>query len=118
VVDCLVDLVLRPGEHGLAPVQAQLTVIATISTLSGGDDEPGEVNGDLVPAETVRRLAESLGLLPPAEAPPTTPDPPTRQRRRSSAHLGGNASLDALLGTRNIAAPHWRIGRTSRSSTS
>jgi hypothetical protein len=66
MVDCLVDLVLRPGEHGLAPVQAQLTVVATVSTLLG-DDEPGEVNGDLVPAETVRRLAESLGSMPPGD---------------------------------------------------
>ena len=68
MVDCLVDLVLRPGEHGLAPVQAQLTVVATVGTLLG-DDEPGEVAGDLVPAETVRRLAESLGLLPDGEQP-------------------------------------------------
>ncbi|HEV7871452.1 MAG TPA: DUF222 domain-containing protein, partial [Modestobacter sp.] len=63
MVDCLVDLVLRPGDHGLAPVQAQLTVVATVHTLLGGDD-PGEVGGDIVPAETVRALARSLGLLP------------------------------------------------------
>ncbi|MCW2509416.1 MAG: putative endonuclease, partial [Modestobacter sp.] len=63
MVDCLVDLVLRPGAHGLAPVQAQLTVVATVHTLLGGDD-PGEVGGDTVPAETVRALARSLGLLP------------------------------------------------------
>jgi hypothetical protein len=35
MVDSLVDLVLRPGDHGLAPVQAQLTVIATVRTLLG-----------------------------------------------------------------------------------
>ncbi|MCW2578271.1 MAG: putative endonuclease, partial [Modestobacter sp.] len=75
MVDCLVDLVLRPGEHMLAPVQAQLTVVATVETLLGTDDEPGEVNGDLVPAETVRRLAESLGLLPPADTPPADTPP-------------------------------------------
>jgi uncharacterized protein DUF222 len=63
MADCLVDLVLRPGEHGLAPVQAQLTVVAAIRTLLG-DDEPGEVNGDLVPAAMVRELAYVLGLLP------------------------------------------------------
>src|SRR4051812_20582283 len=74
MVDCLVDLVLRPGEHGLDPVQAQLTVVATVSTLRGTDDEPGEVNGDLVPADTVRRLAESFGLLPTAD---TAADPLT-----------------------------------------
>jgi hypothetical protein len=65
MVDCLVDLVLRPGEHGLAPVQAQLTVLATVRTLTGGDDL-GEVNGDVVPAGTVRSLARALGLLPAA----------------------------------------------------
>jgi hypothetical protein len=63
MVDCLVDLVLRPGAHGLAPVQAQLTVVATVHTLLG-ENAPGEVGGDTVPAETVRALARSLGLLP------------------------------------------------------
>jgi hypothetical protein len=70
MADCLVDLVLRPGEHGLAPVQAQLTVVATAGTLDGTDDEPGEVNGDLVPAGMVRRLAATLGLLPADDAAP------------------------------------------------
>jgi hypothetical protein len=73
MVDCLVDLVLRPGEHGLAPVQARLTVVATVRTLLG-DDEPGEVDGDLVPAEMVRELAYVLGLLPRPEATPASPD--------------------------------------------
>ena len=41
----------------------QLTIIATISTLLGGDD-PGEISGDVVPADTVRALARTLGLLP------------------------------------------------------
>jgi hypothetical protein len=72
MVDCLVDLVLRPGEHGLAPVQAQLTVVATIRTLLG-DDEPGEVDGDLVPAEMVRELAYALGLLPRPDGESTEP---------------------------------------------
>jgi hypothetical protein len=63
MADCLVDLVLRPGEHGLAPVQARLTVVATVRTLLGGD-EPGEVDGDLVPAGMIRQLAEVLGLMP------------------------------------------------------
>src|SRR3954468_795102 len=42
MADCLVDLVLRPGAHGLAPVQAQLTIVATVRTLLGEDD-PGEI---------------------------------------------------------------------------
>ncbi len=72
MVDCLLDLVLRPGEHGLAPVQAQLTVIATITTLLGGDD-PGEISGDVVPAHTVRALARALGVLPADGAAPVDP---------------------------------------------
>jgi hypothetical protein len=85
MVDCLVDLVLRPGEHGLAPMQAQLTVIATVRTLLGGD-EPGEVAGDVVPAEAVRALARAL--LPPESPPSEQPSDAT-------------ADLAALLGTRN-----------------
>lgn len=65
MADCLLDLVLRPGENGLAPVQAQLTVVASAATLAGGD-EPGEVAGQVVPAELVRALARALGLLPQA----------------------------------------------------
>ncbi|CCH88831.1 putative HNH endonuclease [Modestobacter italicus] len=67
MVDCLVDLVLRPGEHGMSPVQARITLVAAVETLLGSD-EPGEVDGDLVPAEMVRQLAEALGLLPRTEA--------------------------------------------------
>ena len=63
MADCLLDLVLRPGETTLPVVQAQLTVVAGVSTLAGGD-EPGEIAGHPVPAETVRALARALGLLP------------------------------------------------------
>jgi len=87
MVDCLVDLVLRPGEHGLAPVQAQLTVVATVGTLLGTADEPGEVDGDLVPAEVVRRLAQSLGLLPADE--PTGPEPPSPKPTNPEPTDGG-----------------------------
>ena len=68
MVDCLVDLILRPGQTGLAPVQAQLTVVAGVDTLRGGkergSDEPGEVDGHPVPADVVRELAYTLRLLP------------------------------------------------------
>lgn len=77
MADCLVALILRPGDHGLAPVQAQLTVLATVRTLLGGDD-PGEISGDVVPAEMVRSLAQALGLLPGGHAaadPGTAADP-------------------------------------------
>ena len=68
MADCLLDLVLRPGENGLPPVQAQLTVVAGVSTLLGGD-EPGEISGQPVPAEMVRALARALGLLPDPASP-------------------------------------------------
>jgi hypothetical protein len=82
MVDCLADLVLRPGETGLPPVQAQLTVVAAVDTLRGGD-EPGEIDGHPVPAAVVRELAYALGLLPrpaatsppaPTTSPPATPE--------------------------------------------
>ncbi|MGY1984982.1 HNH endonuclease [Blastococcus sp. SYSU DS0669] len=63
MADCLLDLVLRPGEKDLAPVQAQLTLVAGVRTMLGGD-QPGEINGHVVPAEMVRALARALGLLP------------------------------------------------------
>jgi hypothetical protein len=63
MADCLLDLVLRPGENDIPPVQAQLTVVAGVRTLLGGD-EPGEIGGEPVPAEMVRALARALGLLP------------------------------------------------------
>jgi hypothetical protein len=63
MADCLADLILRPGENGLPPVQAQLTITAAAATLLGGD-EPGEVDGELLPAEVIREIAYALGLLP------------------------------------------------------
>src|SRR3712207_7704455 len=63
MADCLADLVLRPGENGLPPVQAQLTITAAAATLLGGD-EPGEVDGEPLPAEVIREVAYALGLLP------------------------------------------------------
>ncbi|SDC87256.1 protein of unknown function, partial [Geodermatophilus telluris] len=69
-VDCLLDLVLRPGECELPPVQVLLTVVASVSTLLGGD-APGEVDGQVVPAELARQLARAFAGL----APVTTDDP-------------------------------------------
>ncbi|MCF6505911.1 DUF222 domain-containing protein [Blastococcus sp. MG754426] len=63
MADCLLDLVLRPEEHDLPAVQAQLTVVAGVRSLLGGD-QPGEIGGEPVPAEVVRALARALGLLP------------------------------------------------------
>jgi hypothetical protein len=69
MLDCLLELVLRPGESELPPVQVLLTVVASIATLTGGD-EAGEIDGQVVPAEMVRQLLAALtgaGLGGPAE---------------------------------------------------
>ncbi|SDO00036.1 hypothetical protein SAMN05428965_2335 [Geodermatophilus sp. DSM 45219] len=59
MVDALLDLVLRPGETDLPPVRVLLSVVASMGTLLGGD-APGEVDGQLIPAEMVRRLVQGL----------------------------------------------------------
>ncbi|MGY1803968.1 DUF222 domain-containing protein [Blastococcus sp. SYSU D00922] len=74
MVDCLADLILRPDAER-PPVQAQLTVVATVGTLTGGN-EPGEVDGQPVPALLVRELAHALGLLPRPEAADAAPVAP------------------------------------------
>jgi hypothetical protein len=63
MADCLLDLVLRPGETDLPVVQAQVTLVAPVPTLVGAD-QPGEIGGEPVPAEMVRALARGLGLVP------------------------------------------------------
>ncbi|WP_199582719.1 HNH endonuclease signature motif containing protein [Blastococcus sp. TF02-9] len=91
MLDCLLELVLRPGETDLPPVQVLLTVVASIATLTGGD-EPGEVDGQVVPAEMVRQLLAALtgmGLGRPAgtttDADGADPD---------GTHPDGTDSLD------------------------
>ncbi|MGZ4658437.1 MAG: DUF222 domain-containing protein, partial [Blastococcus sp.] len=76
MVDCLLDLVLRPGETDLPPVQAQWTLVAPVSTLAGGD-QPGEIGGQPVPAEMIRSLARAFGLLPDPADDPDTDSPDT-----------------------------------------
>ena len=69
MLDCLLDLVLRPGENDLPPVQVLLTVVASIATVTGGD-QPGEIDGQVVPAEMVRQLLTALtGAGPVGPAP-------------------------------------------------
>ena len=94
MLDCLADLILRPGIN--PPVQIGLTVVAGVDTLTGGD-EPGEVDGHPVPAVLVRELAYTLGLLPRPEPSPTTaaePDDragPSAATTRSRADARGRA---------------------------
>jgi hypothetical protein len=89
--DCLADLILRP--HADRPaVRVALTLIAGVDTLTGrgpGADEPGEVDGDLVPAPLVRELAHTLGLLPRPQ-PSTAPDPAL-----ADSHHAGDDGIDA-----------------------
>jgi len=59
MIGCLLDLVLRPGEHGLPPVQVLLTLIAPLATVLGGD-APAELNGRVIAAETARALLNAL----------------------------------------------------------
>jgi hypothetical protein len=68
MTDCLADLILRPGADGEPPVRIDLTVVASVNTLNGGD-EPAEIDGHPVPAILVRELAHTLGLLPRPEEP-------------------------------------------------
>ncbi|WP_143108083.1 DUF222 domain-containing protein, partial [Geodermatophilus obscurus] len=59
MADCLLDLVLRPTESGLPPVQVTLDVVAPLGALLGGD-QPCEIDGQVVPAEMVRALLAAL----------------------------------------------------------
>jgi Domain of unknown function (DUF222) len=96
MVDCLVDLVLRPGEHGLSAVRAQLTVVAPAATVLGGG-EPGEVGGQVVPAAAVRELLHALGLLPrplAADPPAEEAAPGTRVDRARAARTALGRLLD------------------------
>lgn len=60
MADCLMDLVLRPDGVDLVQVRVLLTVVASIGTLTGGD-EVGEIGGRVVPAEMIRELLRLLG---------------------------------------------------------
>ncbi|UOY02099.1 HNH endonuclease signature motif containing protein [Blastococcus sp. PRF04-17] len=71
MADCAMDLVLRPGETNLPLVQILLHVVASVGTLAGGD-QPGEIDGTVVPAEMIRELVRALG---PRGAAPSGPAP-------------------------------------------
>ncbi len=59
MADCLLDLVLRPGDSGQPPVQVTLSVVAPIGALLDGD-QPCEIDGHVVPAAVVRALLTAL----------------------------------------------------------
>jgi hypothetical protein len=82
MADCLLDLVLRPGETGLPPVQVLLSVVASVGTLAGGD-EPGEIDGRVVPAEMIRELLRLL--VPGAESEPAASIPVWTEPARVSS---------------------------------
>ena len=96
--DCLADLILRPhADH--AAVQVALTLIVGADTLTGhgpGAEDPGEVEGDLVPAAMVRELAYTLGLLPTPE-PAEDPAPADADNHQADAHPAGRADSEADL---------------------
>ena len=59
MADCLMDRVLRPGEHDLPPVQVTLTLVAPVATVLGGD-QVAEIDGHPVPAEMARELLNAV----------------------------------------------------------
>ena len=91
MADCLADLILRPHADHPA-VQVLLTLVAGVDTLTGqgdGADEPGEVDGDLVPA----RPGPRTGVHARPAAPTRTvsdhgPRTPTTRRRRRRRRAG------------------------------
>ena len=74
MADCLLDRVLRPGEADGAMGQVLLTVVASIGTLAGGD-QPGEIDGHVVPADMVRELLRLLGPASGVDEEPADPLP-------------------------------------------
>src|SRR4051812_37526941 len=71
MADCLIDLVLRPGESDLPPVQVLLTAVAPVAALLGGDAAV-EIDGHVVPAEMIRSLLRALYGAQEAPAPSGT----------------------------------------------
>ncbi|MGY1616858.1 HNH endonuclease [Geodermatophilus sp. SYSU D00691] len=59
MLDVLLDLVLRPGQNHVPPVQVVLTLVMAVQTALGGDT-PAELNGRVVSAETARQLLDAL----------------------------------------------------------
>ena len=95
MADCLMDLVLRPGETNRVSVQVLLTIVASLGTVAGGD-EPGEVDGHVVPAETVRALLALFGPQSQSQSQ-TSPEP-----------VLDDAASGTPESTAGLSGPQWR----------
>src|SRR3954452_2735176 len=87
LLDVLLDLVLRPGESGIPPVRVLLTLVAPLQTTLGGD-QPAELNGQVVSAETARQMLNSVagtrlgeGALTDLRRPAESGGPPPAEER-------------------------------------
>jgi hypothetical protein len=103
MVDCLVDLILRPGLN--PPVQIGLTLVAGVDTMAGGD-QPAEIDGQPVPAILARELAYSLGVLP---RPATfegaeAADAPAADTRTTAAEAPTDSATDDHASPPHVAA--------------
>src|SRR5215218_3328300 len=56
-------LIRRPGDHGLPPVTANVTLTADLDSLGGTGDSAGEVSGLPITAAHVRELLARVGAL-------------------------------------------------------
>ncbi|TFV57277.1 HNH endonuclease, partial [Geodermatophilus sp. DF01-2] len=99
MVDALLDLVLRPGETELPPVQVLLSVVASVGTLLGGD-APAEVDGELVPAEMARQLVRAFAGLGRVSTPAATDaaDPANPTEPADPAALAESAPAGSGVG--------------------
>ena len=119
MADVLLDLVLRANESELPPVRGQLTLVAPVATMAGGD-RPGEVDGQPVPAEMVRSLARAFGLMPagdstepPAGTDPAVPSPAPVTSNPASPNpaSAGRGLLRRCRRRRRAARPRAVVGR-------
>src|SRR3712207_4832624 len=59
----LADLLQRPWDDSRPPVTAHLQIIATLASLAGRSDDPGEVDGLPITAGQLRELRRQLDAL-------------------------------------------------------